>query len=366
MYYHYPLCNCTHQNRFNVSIFWSSAVQGHESDNGDMYSSESSWGDTTSSGRWLRTFLKKTNMIFNTFMSVTLDSCYEFSFLCLSSLWHSQVSTKHFPQMLCNSLYFWQCQHRSLNSSLGPGVCRLGLWPVSSLLRSIPMLGVFFFRHDMPRFGKMPCNFGAFFFSAEVHQRSQQWMKPGMLMVAEPGKCPCNVVWRPPKLRFTTQVLFSEMASRSLAKDHFPCDVKWFLPFWYKKELGNIDFFFGIQKCGWSVFNSHVPAWKSFIIGMRLPQTDLSSFNEYIATMFRGKLSGPARICSWCVKGHYHVTTFFFLIDLTLLVSADALEILRASLGNWRLELSFSGLFKWGGLIPSCHLVGWIFIWFPL
>ena len=45
LYYHYPLCNRTHQNRFEVSIFGSSAVQGHESDNGDMYSSESSWGD---------------------------------------------------------------------------------------------------------------------------------------------------------------------------------------------------------------------------------------------------------------------------------------------------------------------------------
>ena len=175
MYYHYPLCNCTHQNRFDVSIFWSSAVQGHESDNGDMYSSESSWGDTTSSGRWLHTFLKKTNMIFNTFMSVTLDFCYEISFLCLSSLWHSQVSTKHFPQMLCNSLYFWQCQHRS-NSSLGPGVCRLGLWPVSSLLRSIPMLGGFFFDMTCQDLGKCHAILEHFFFPPKfTRDLSNEW-----------------------------------------------------------------------------------------------------------------------------------------------------------------------------------------------
>lgn len=120
-------------------------------------------------------FWKKTNMIFNTFMSVTLDFCYEISFLCLSSLWHSQVSTKHFPQMLCNSLYFWQCQHRS-NSSLGPGVCRLGLWPVSSLLRSIPMLGVFFFDMTCQDLGKCHAILEHFFFPPKfTRDLSNEW-----------------------------------------------------------------------------------------------------------------------------------------------------------------------------------------------
>ena len=72
LYYHYPLCNRTHQNRFDVSIFGSSAVQGHESDNGDMYSSESSWGDIPPlvEGGYAH-FWKKANMIFQ-----DLHECY--------------------------------------------------------------------------------------------------------------------------------------------------------------------------------------------------------------------------------------------------------------------------------------------------
>lgn len=272
-------------------------------------------------------------------MSVTLDFCYEifiFGVCLLCGIFH--VSTKHVPQMLCNSLYFWQCQHRSLNSSLGPGVGHLGLWPVSSLPRSIPMLGCFFSAWHA-KIWENDMQFWSIFFSGEVHQRSQQWTKPGMLMVAEPGKCHAmsfgNLQSWGSKHRFCSVKWRAEVWRRII----FLVMWMWFLLFWYKNELGNIDFFGESENVGDQFSNFHFAAWKSFIIGMRLQQTGLSSFNEYIATMFRGKLSGPARICSWCMKGHYHVTTFFFLIDLTLLVSADALEILRASLKNWRLEL---------------------------
>lgn len=229
----------------------------------------------------------------------------------------------------------------SIEAWIPVSALELAIWAFGPYLRChvASLCWVFFFRHDMPRFGKMTCNFGAFFFSGEVHQRSQQWTKPGMLMVAEPGKCHAmsfgNLQSWGSKHRFCSVKWRAEVWRRII----FLVMWMWFLLFWYKNELGNIDFFGESENVGDQFSNFHFAAWKSFIIGMRLQQTGLSSFNEYIATMFRGKLSGPARICSWCMKGHYHVTTFFFLIDLTLLVSADALEILRASLKNWRLEL---------------------------